>query len=220
MAMSLVAMLTAAAQVGAQAPPPKEQPPPPEKKGILKPYQFRPNLYWGAGLGLDIMPLPKTLCPGGVNGACIGMPLGFGFEFHMGARPHYLVAIDLMYDAFFFPEEKSAYNQATLQSIHAGVRFYVLAGANIEAYLLAGGGVNFFGDRYSVQSTGGGFRAGAGVEFVPSPAFSVGVVAQYKGTYFPQHEAKIDVDDSTVEGAFLHGIDVMLNLAFHYVLVR
>jgi hypothetical protein len=223
-AATMVALVVMMASAGALAqappatpPPAGTTPPPGEEPGFLKPLQFRPMLYWGAGLGLEILPKPTTLCP--TSTTCIGSPAGFGFEFHMGARPHYLIALDLMYDAYFFSEKKSAYNQATLQSIMADVRVYLLAGANLEIYAMAGGGVSFFGDKYSVQTMGGGFKVGAGIEFIPSPAFSVGLVAQYRGTYFKGHEPAYD-STLFVNGAFLHGVDIMLNLQFRYVLVK
>ena len=217
-AAALAAFMFCASAFGQAAPPaPPGSEAPPEKTSNLKAYKFRPNLYWGAGLGLTFMPKPKTMCP--TSETCIGSPAGFGFEFHMGARPHYLVAVDLMYDAFFFSEEKEAYNQATLQTIHAALRIYFLAGATIEVFGLVGGGVNFFGDKYNVQTTGGGFRMGVGAEWVPTPAFSIGLMALYKGAFFPSHKADYD-STLNVGSELLHTIDIMLNVAFRYVLVK
>ncbi len=211
-----LALMLACAGALAQAPVAPEEP---AKAGFLKAYKFRPNLYWGAGLGLTFMPQPKTLCP--TQETCIGSLAGFGFEFHMGARPHYLLALDLQYNAFFFAEEKNAYSQATLQLLEAAVRVYVLAGATIEIYLTAGGGVAFFGDEYNVKTTGGGFKAGAGVELVPTPAFSVGLVALYRGNYLKAHQVPYTTTvDPRVPGSLLHSIDIMLNLQFRYVLVK
>ncbi len=214
----------AQAQAPAAAPPPAAPPgaqPEPEKKpSFLRAYKFRPMLYWGAGLGLNILPARNNLCPGGRT--CIGNPAGFGFSLDMGARFHYLVGLELTYDAFFFSKQADYYNQATWQSIRLDARIYILAGANIEIYALAGGGVNFFGDKFAVDTTGGGFEAGVGIDFVPSQAFTVGAQVLYRGSVFrsfcPEY-ADCSLPDSNVAREFMHGILIMVNLQFRYIIV-
>ncbi|MBW2261899.1 MAG: hypothetical protein JRG91_08005 [Deltaproteobacteria bacterium] len=216
----------AEAQAPAAAPPPSAppagaQPAPAKKPGFLKAYKFRPMLYWGAGLGLNILPARNNLCPD--NTTCVGSPAGFGFSLDMGARFHYLVGLELTYDAFFFSKASSYYNQATWQSVRLDARIYVLAGANIEVYIMAGGGVNFFGDKFDVDSTGGGFEAGVGIDFVPSQAFTVGAQVLYRGSVFksfcPEYADCVTSPSSRVSREFMHGVLIMVNLQFRYIIV-
>ena len=220
--MPALALALATALAGAQAPndPPATGNPQPEGK-FLRAYQFRPMLYWGAGLGIDILPRRNELCPGGTT--CVGSPVGFGFSLDMGARVHYLVALELTYDAFFFREAQDYYNQATWQSIRLDLKVFLLAGANIEIYVLGGGGVNFFGDKFGVDTTGGGFEAGAGIDFIPAQSFSVGAALLYRGTVFGDYEKFADPDvigeRLYADRSFMHGILFVINLQFRYVIV-
>ena len=225
---ALVLILFAAlAEAQAPAAPPPSAPPPgaetePAKKpGFLRAYKFRPMLYWGAGLGLNILPARNNLCPGGQT--CIGNPAGFGFSLDMGARFHYLVGLELTYDAFFFSKQADHYNQATWQSIRLDARIYILAGANIEIFALAGGGVNFFGDRFDVDTTGGGFEAGLGIDFVPSQSFTVGAQVLYRGSVFrsfcPEYTNCETTPTDKVDREFMHGVLITVNLQFRYIIV-
>ena len=102
-------------------------------------------------------------------------------------------------------------------------RIYVLAGANIEIYVLAGGGVNFFGNKFAVDSTGGGFEAGVGIDFVPSQAFTVGALVAYRGSVFrafcPEYADCTTTPTSRVSREFMHGVLIMVNLQFRYIIV-
>ncbi len=206
----------------AQAPPPSAPPPgtatgqPPTKQGFLKAYNFKPTLYWGAGLGVDILPAKDAVCPTGVS-TCIGAPVGGGFEFHMGARFHYLIAADITYDAFFFPQKRNTYNRATLQNVRLDLRVYLLSGANLEVFLFGGGGIAFFGDEYKIDGTGGGFGAGAGLELRPSLGFSFDITAGYRGAIFNKIDTDFGTTETVAHDAFLHGVFIMMQLQFHYV---
>lgn len=221
-ALMLVTAL-AEAQAPPAAPPPAAAPgtetQPQKKSKFLKAYKFRPMLYWGAGLGLNILPQRNAICP--VDETCIGSPVGFGFSLDMGARVHYLVGLELTYDAFFFMKHAEYYNQATWQSIRLDVRVYLLAGANIELYLMGGGGVNFFGDKFAVNTTGGGFEAGAGIDFVPANSFTVGAQLLYRGSVFKEFNKFRDASGTLLhtDRSYMHGILFVVNLQFRYIIV-
>jgi hypothetical protein len=214
----LAAVAQAQSAAPPAAPPAGAQPEPAKKPGFLRAYKFRPMLYWGAGMGLNLLPARNSLCPGGRT--CIGSPVGFGFSLDMGARFHYLVGLELTYDAFFFSKTSEYYNQATWQSVRLDARVYILAGANIEIYALAGGGVNFFGDRFAVDTTGGGFEAGLGIDFVPSQAFTVGAQVLYRGSVFKEFDRFEDEGEPLhSDRSYMHGILIMVNLQFRYIIV-
>ena len=228
-ALALAAMLAASqaqAQTAPTSHPPSGSTVGPRPPGFLKAYHFRPHLYWGASLGLNVLPSRNDLCPGDLT--CIGSPVGFGFDIHMGFRIHYLFGLQLDYKAYFFSEARDYYNNATWQSIHLDAHIYLLAGANIEVYLLGGGGVDFFGDKFAVETTGGGFEAGAGLDFVPSPGFTVGGKILYRGGVFGGYNPGFQCDDGTgtltscgtVDKHYTHGIEIMVNMRFRYVIVR
>jgi hypothetical protein len=223
-------VLSIASQALAQAPPPSAPPPsapppgaqePEKKPGFLRAYHFRPYVYGGGGLGLSILPAKNNLCPGGIT--CIGGPVGFGFALDVGARFHYLVALELNYDAFFHMEDDDYYRRATWQAITLDLRIYALAGSVVEIYALAGGGVNFFGDQYKADVTGGGFEVGAGVDFVPAPSFTIGAKVMYRGGVFPEFRSSFTDDATgdkyTIKQNIMHGIFIMFNLQLRYIIV-
>ena len=231
-AVPALALMLATAVASAQAPPPSTPPPtapgtavePEAKKtpSFIKAYKFRPYLYWGAALGLNILPVKNTLCPGQVT--CVGSPVGFGFQLDMGARFHHLIALELLYDAYFFLKAEDYYNNATWQSIRLDAHIYFLAGANIEIFGIVGGGVNFFGDKFHVEAKGGGFVVGAGIDFVPAKSFSVGAQLLYRGAVFGSYDPNFEDPDTgadlgSVNRKYMHGVVFQVNLQFRYVII-
>lgn len=193
-------------------------------------FAFTPELYYGVGVGadfignnsdLDVCAL-ETSDTGTVNHCqTITELTGGGAALFVGTRLASWFGLQLTYDAFFHQGSgNDPYNLATLQSLRAEARFFLLPGSLIEPYLEAGGGLYLIGDEYGVAKAGGGFQLGAGLDLYLDAELSLGAEALYRGIYFggfdiSQSDLPWASSGGSVKQGFVHDVGVLANLTVH-----
>ena len=186
-----------------------------------------PEVFYGLGVGADILGNSGDLgvCApasgGGERCLRITAPAGGGASLFVGLRPSEFVGVVLTYDAFFHRgEDLDAYALATLQSVRADARFFLLPGWLVDPYLQAGAGLYLLGDEYDAAVAGGGFQLGGGVDVYLAPILSAGLNVLYRGIYFGEFDiGRGDMPwasgDGRVQEGLIHDVTVLLDLTVH-----
>jgi hypothetical protein len=185
------------------------------------------EVFYGLGVGADIIGnssdvnVCATASGGGERCLRITEPAGGGASLFVGLRPSEFVGVALTYDAFFHRgEDPDAYALATLQSVRADARFFLLPGSLVDPYLQAGAGLYLLGDEYDAAAAGGGFQLGGGLDVYLAPILSAGLNVLYRGIYFGEFDiARSDMPwasgDGRVQEGFLHDVTVLIDLTVH-----
>jgi hypothetical protein len=186
-----------------------------------------PEVFYGLGVGADILGNSRDLgvcapaTAGGERCLRITELAGGGASLFVGVRPSEYVGVALTYDAFFHRgEDADAWALATLQSVRADVRFFLLPGGLVDPYLQAGAGLYLLGDEYDAAVAGGGFQLGGGFDVYLAPILSAGLNVLYRGLYFGEFDLARSAmpwasGDGRVPEGLLHDVTVLLDLTVH-----
>ena len=92
--------------------------------------------------------------------------------------------------------------------------YLVPQSARFQPYLQLGAAVYMFSEEFREELTGGGLRAGVGVDFGITPSASLGFRMLYHGFYVDNSDA--DYGILATESAFLNTLTLEGNVQFHF----
>jgi hypothetical protein len=144
---------------------------------------------------------------------------GGGLSLMIGARLSPFLGIELSYMGSFQSTNSAQFtstpDNAMIQSVGGDMKMYLVPqSARLQPYLQLGAAVYMFSEEFREELTGGGLRAGGGVDFGITPSATLGFRLLYHGFYVDNSDAEYGI--LATESAFLNTLTIEGNVQFHF----